>query len=153
MFSNKPATCHCFMPLQSSFTVADPCDASTAPANGTVGTCTADLASGSTCQPTCNPGYNVSGTSNCTTGTLTAATCNGKGALNMSKSTGKKKRFLILHWNFPIHATLNCSFSNCFRRSYELLFGGSKVLIMSSDPQSMNPQLFLNLENEPFKVA
>merc|ERR1712205_64593 len=54
---------------------ANPCDASAAPANGDVGDCTSTLASGSTCQPTCNVGYTVSGTSSCTLGTLTAATC------------------------------------------------------------------------------
>ena len=52
------------------------CDASTAPTNGGVGSCTNSLASGSTCQPTCDSGYTVSGTSSCTAGTLTAATCN-----------------------------------------------------------------------------
>ena len=46
------------------------CDASTAPTNGAVGTCTNSLASGSTCQPTCDSGYTVSGTSSCTAGTL-----------------------------------------------------------------------------------
>ena len=51
------------------------CDASAAPTNGAVGTCTSTLASGSTCQPTCNAGYTVSGTSSCTLGALTAATC------------------------------------------------------------------------------
>ena len=58
---------------------ASPCDASAAPANGAVGDCRviagSTLASGSTCQPTCNAGYTVSGTSSCTLGTLTAATC------------------------------------------------------------------------------
>ncbi|CAL6292695.1 unnamed protein product [Bathycoccus prasinos] len=56
---------------------ANPCDASAAPANGAVGDCTSTLASGSTCQPTCNTGYTVSGTSSCLAGTLTAATCVG----------------------------------------------------------------------------
>ena len=54
------------------------CDASTTPTNGAVGDCTDVLASGSTCQPTCNSGYVVSGTSSCTAGTLTAATCSLK---------------------------------------------------------------------------
>ena len=54
---------------------ATPCDASTAPTNGAVGTCTNSLASGSKCQPKCDTGYTVSGTSSCSTGTLTAATC------------------------------------------------------------------------------
>jgi hypothetical protein len=52
-----------------------PCDASAAPTNGNVGDCTSSLASGSTCQPTCTSGYTVSGTSSCSLGTLTAATC------------------------------------------------------------------------------
>ena len=51
------------------------CDASTAPTNGASGNCPSSLASGSTCQPTCNSGYTVSGMSSCTAGTLTAATC------------------------------------------------------------------------------
>ena len=52
-----------------------PCDASAAPTNSSVGDCTSSLASGFTCQPTCNAGYTVSGTSSCSLGTLTAATC------------------------------------------------------------------------------
>ena len=51
------------------------CDASVAPPNGAVGSCTSSLASGSTCQPTCNVGYNISGKTSCYTGTLTAASC------------------------------------------------------------------------------
>jgi len=54
---------------------ADPCDASAAPVNGAVGNCTDTLASGSKCQPTCDSGYTVSGSSSCTAGVLTAATC------------------------------------------------------------------------------
>ena len=53
------------------------CDASAAPSNGGLGNCPSTLDSGYTCQPTCNPGFTVSGTSSCFTGTLTAATCNG----------------------------------------------------------------------------
>merc|ERR1712164_116808 len=52
-----------------------PCDASSAPTNGGVGDCTSSLASGSTCQPTCDTGYTVSGTTSCNAGILTAATC------------------------------------------------------------------------------
>jgi hypothetical protein len=36
-----------------------------------VGTCTSSLASGSTCQPTCNTGYTLSGSRSCSSGTLT----------------------------------------------------------------------------------
>ena len=52
-----------------------PCDASVPPTNGGVGNCTNTLASGATCEPTCDAGYTVSGASSCTAGTLTAATC------------------------------------------------------------------------------
>ena len=52
-----------------------PCDASKAPMNGAVGTCTTALAHGATCQPTCAVGYTVSGKSTCTLGVLDAATC------------------------------------------------------------------------------
>ena len=55
--------------------IGTPCDASAAPTNGAVGTCTSTLASGSTCQPTCNTGYTVSGTSSCLAGTFTTAEC------------------------------------------------------------------------------
>merc|ERR1719163_2310489 len=51
------------------------CDANVAPENGDVGDCTSTLASGKTCQPTCNTGYTVSGSSSCSAGTLTPATC------------------------------------------------------------------------------
>ena len=69
-----------FAPLHADgvgvFQAVHPCDASTAPTNGGVGDCTNSLASGSTCQPECDSGYTVSGTSSCSSfGTLTAATC------------------------------------------------------------------------------
>eukprot|EP00397_Hematodinium_sp_SG-2012_P040521 GEMP01044416.1.p1 GENE.GEMP01044416.1~~GEMP01044416.1.p1 ORF type:complete len:440 (+),score=42.27 GEMP01044416.1:96-1415(+) len=63
----KPNENYCYEPNN--------CDASTAPTNGSVGDCTSALNSGATCQPTCDAGYTASGTSSCTTGTLTAATC------------------------------------------------------------------------------
>jgi len=52
-----------------------PCDASSPPSNGAVGDCTSVLASGSTCQPTCDQGYAVSGPSVCVNGVLTPASC------------------------------------------------------------------------------
>jgi len=55
--------------------LGSPCDASAAPTNGAVGDCTSSLASWSTCQPTCDAEYTVSGTSSCSLGTLRAATC------------------------------------------------------------------------------
>merc|ERR1719265_2368096 len=54
---------------------AKACDATAAPTNGDTGDCPGSLASGSTCQPTCQPGYIVSGSSSCLAGALTAATC------------------------------------------------------------------------------
>ena len=52
-----------------------PCDASSPPANGTVGDCTSVLESGSTCQPVCDPGYAVSGPSVCENSVLSPAVC------------------------------------------------------------------------------
>ena len=55
------------------------CDASTAPTNGAVGTCTSTLANSSSCVPVCNTGYTLTGTTTCGTGTLSSsATCTGK---------------------------------------------------------------------------
>jgi phage baseplate assembly protein gpV len=50
-----------------------PCDASSPPANGTVGDCTSVLDNGSTCQPVCDPGYAVSGPSVCENSVLSPA--------------------------------------------------------------------------------
>ena len=52
-----------------------PCTGLTQPANGVSGTCGSELASGSSCQPTCADGYSVSGQTTCIAGALTAATC------------------------------------------------------------------------------
>ena len=52
-----------------------PCDASSPPANGAVGNCTSVLASGFTCQPTCDQGFAVSGPSVCRDGVLSPAIC------------------------------------------------------------------------------
>jgi hypothetical protein len=52
-----------------------PC-AVAAPTNGNLGSCTSALAAGAQCQPTCNTGYGVSGSMDCSaTGVLAAATC------------------------------------------------------------------------------
>jgi len=51
------------------------CDAAVPPANGAAGDCTDTLPSGSTCQPTCNSGYTVSGATSCMDRVLTAANC------------------------------------------------------------------------------
>ena len=55
--------------------VDPPCDASKPPVNGFVGNCTSELASHSTCLPTCDTGFTLQGVSSCTRGTLTAAIC------------------------------------------------------------------------------
>ena len=72
------------------------CDASVAPTNGAVGTCTNSLASGSTCQPTCDSGYTVSGTSSCTAGTLTAATCAASPSSPAAGGSGTPAADLVL---------------------------------------------------------
>jgi hypothetical protein len=54
----------------------DSCSARVAPANGTFGTCPTTLGSGSTCQPTCNAGFTVSGVHSCFEGVLSQAICN-----------------------------------------------------------------------------
>lgn len=51
------------------------CDASVPPVNGRVGDCTDTLQSGSSCQPTCNDGFEVTGATLCTDGVLSAASC------------------------------------------------------------------------------
>jgi hypothetical protein len=53
---------------------AAPCTI-TAPANGGLGDCPASLASGASCTIECNEGYAVTGTTSCSAGTPTIATC------------------------------------------------------------------------------
>ena len=60
------------------------CDAAVPPANGAAGTCSDTLASGSSCQPTCDAGYTVSGTSSCLNRVLTSATCSPTRAMRLS---------------------------------------------------------------------
>lgn len=52
-----------------------PCDASTPPTNGGVGDCTEKLESGSSCQPTCDDGFEVDGATLCVAGVLNPAKC------------------------------------------------------------------------------
>ena len=74
-----------FSAMASSVKAA--CDASSAPTNGAVGDCTNNLANGATCQPKCNAGFAISGTSSCDAeGTLTAATCTACGSGSYSDS-------------------------------------------------------------------
>lgn len=60
----------------SSAPTVNYCDTSAAPTNGASGDCTASLAAGASCQPTCNAGYVVSGKTTCdSSATLKAASC------------------------------------------------------------------------------
>merc|ERR1711924_438778 len=55
-----------------------PCDASEAPARGSVGDCTSALASGAQCTPVCETGYVLTKNTTCTTGNLDAGECKPK---------------------------------------------------------------------------
>ena len=61
-----------------AWTALDPCNAGGPIANGAPGPgCTSSLASGLSCNPTCNSGYTLSGTRSCSAGTLAdTAVCN-----------------------------------------------------------------------------
>jgi len=64
--------------LPNVFTRKDnACDAATPPQDGGVGDCTDTLISGSTCQPTCDPGFTASGATSCTDRVLTRTLCIG----------------------------------------------------------------------------
>ena len=91
------------------------CDASTAPTNGGAGDCTNSMASGSTCQPTCNSGYTVSGTSSCSLGTLTAATCAANSCIASSLSTkdGTDGIFFCINGGTVGGTTGSCTCTSC----------------------------------------
>ena len=55
--------------------IEDACDASYPPFNGDVGTCNDTLMSGTSCVPTCNPGFVLEGVTSCTDRVLTEAVC------------------------------------------------------------------------------
>ena len=55
--------------------IDDACDASYPPVNGAVGNCTDTLMSGTSCVPTCDPGYVLEGVTSCTDRVLTEAVC------------------------------------------------------------------------------
>ena len=92
-----------------------PCDASAAPTNGGAGDCTNSLASGSTCQPTCNSGYTVSGSSSCSLGTLTAATCSADSCTASSLSTkdGTDGNFYCINGGTVGGTTGSCTCTSC----------------------------------------
>jgi len=70
--------------LTSATCDPDPCDASALPANAeSLGDCTATLASGSSCEPTCDLGY-VASAATCFAGNLTAAACDREASCDAS---------------------------------------------------------------------
>ena len=91
------------------------CDASAPPTHGGVGDCTNSLASGSTCQPTCNSGYTVSGTSSCREGTLTAATCSANPctASPTSGKDGSDGTFYCINGGTIGGTTGSCTCTSC----------------------------------------
>jgi hypothetical protein len=59
-----------------------------APTNGGVGNCPDKLAHGSTCQPACSPGFNLSGVTSCSLGQLSSASCNPSGCSPQAPPNG-----------------------------------------------------------------
>ena len=98
--------------------VPSPCDASAAPANGGVGDCTNSLASGSTCQPTCDAGYTVSGTSSCSFGVLTAAMCEPNPCTSSTDSSkdGSDGEFYCVNGGSVGGTTGSCTCTSCAKR-------------------------------------
>jgi hypothetical protein len=95
-------------------TSACPCDV-VAPSNGALGDCTNSLASGSTCQPTCNSWYTVSGTSSCSAGTLTAAICSHDPcvASSISSKDGSDGSFYCINGGTVGGVTGLCNCTSC----------------------------------------
>ena len=92
-----------------------PCDTSSAPENGGVGDCPSSLPSGSTCQPTCDEGYIVSGLSSCSLGTLTTATCSANSCTASSLSTkdGTDGNFYCINGGTVGGTTGSCTCTSC----------------------------------------
>ena len=109
-----PSSCS-FGTLTAATCEPSPCDASTAPSNGGVGDCTSSLASGSTCQPTCDTGYTVSGPSSCSLGVLTAATCEPDPCTASSDSAkdGSDGTFWCINGGTVGGTTTACTCTDC----------------------------------------
>lgn len=73
---NGKTTCS-FGVLSSATCEVILCDASVAPFHGGVGNCTRSLGHGEICQPSCDSGYMLTGTSSCNSGVLVSASCSG----------------------------------------------------------------------------
>ena len=112
------SSCHTFGFLTAATCSPSPCDASAAPANGAVGDCTSSLASGSTCQPTCDTGYTVSGPSSCSFGTLTAATCEPNPCIASTNSSkdGSDGEFYCINGGSAGGTTGSCTCTSCATR-------------------------------------
>ena len=65
----------------------EPCDASIPIDNGNLGSCTASLAHGASCTPTCNTGYVLSGSRSCDNGVLRNTACAIRRATHRFPST------------------------------------------------------------------
>jgi uncharacterized protein (DUF1800 family) len=104
--------------------LAKSCDASLPPANGKAGDCKAVLASGSSCQPTCDKGYRVSGKTSCIEGVTTAARCEARVA-----GAGGIARVASLSLSgdvsaIPKGSAARTTFEKAFKRDMAKLLGG-----------------------------
>ena len=69
--SEGSASCTCGVDTIGSLQCApDTCDASSVPINGQIGDCTSTLAHDSTCTPTCDEGFHLTGSRSCHLGRL-----------------------------------------------------------------------------------
>ena len=112
------SSCHTFGFLTAATCSPSPCDASAAPANGGVGDCTNSLASGSTCQPTCDTGYTVSGTSSCSFGVVTTAMCEPNPCTSSTDSSkdGSDGEFYCVNGGSVGGTTGSCTCTSCAKR-------------------------------------
>eukprot|EP00230_Micromonas_polaris_P000019 CAMPEP_0119224246 /NCGR_PEP_ID=MMETSP1327-20130426/33566_1 /TAXON_ID=38833 /ORGANISM="Micromonas pusilla, Strain RCC2306" /LENGTH=1378 /DNA_ID=CAMNT_0007222523 /DNA_START=208 /DNA_END=4348 /DNA_ORIENTATION=+ len=95
---------------------ANPCNASAPPTNGGGGGCTSSLASGSSCSPTCNAGYSLSGSRSCSAGTLTdTAVCGPNPCIVSADSTknGTDGSFYCINGGTVGGVTGLCNCTSC----------------------------------------
>jgi plasmid maintenance system antidote protein VapI len=85
------------------------CDASEAPEHGDVGDCPQQIQSNSTCQPTCDTGYVVSGVSRCENGVLIAANCTRSNSTSAwTSSTSSSPSLLFNSTDVPVRYAALC---------------------------------------------
>ena len=127
------------------------CDASAAPTNGGVGDCTNDLADGATCQPTCDIGYVVSGTSSCSQGTLTAATCNAFTINDQSskdtdgKKAGRKADFAAIFAQINGKGSIHRQRRQA-RHAYKQLLAGGESFNVARDNAIVSNKFKLKMQ-------